>query len=163
MECSTVSHEKALINTLSHAYIFGIFSGIFEKVRISPADFRKPRKRFKAVFKEFMRLLKILFLKCFCDIFKFLENLRKSSESARKSSKNFGKFRKRFKTLFQKFWGFFKIFGKSSEVFGNYRKICGRNRNCSETFAIFEKFLRWSSKGLQHAQLLCARYDRKVE
>ena len=56
------------------------------------ANFRKLRKRFKPVFEELKRFMKL------------------------------GKLRKQFKSVFQMFLYFLKIFGKSSEIFGSVRK-----------------------------------------
>ena len=60
--------------------------------------------------------------------------------------KIFGKilesFKRKFEEIFYDFLNFSENLLKFSEVFGNHRKICGRDQNCSETFAGVEKY--WS-------------------
>ena len=121
---STVSHEKALHNYFIPCLDLRKTYGNFGKSSEISANFRKLRKRFKPVFEEHKRLMKLLenfgnsskeFSRCFYDFLKFSENLRKCSESI-------GNFRKRFKINFQMFLLSFEIFGKSSEIFENFRK-----------------------------------------
>ena len=125
---STVSHEKALHNYFIPCLNLRKTYGNFGKSSEISANFRKLRKRFKPVFEELTRFLKLLenfghsskvFSRCFYDFLKFSENLRKSSEAFGNLRKIFGKLRKRFKINFQMFLWLFKIFGKSLEIFGN--------------------------------------------
>ena len=125
--CSTVSHEKALLNYFIPCLNLRQTYGNFGKSSEISANFRKLRKRFKPVFEELKRFMKLLenfgnslkvFSRCFYDFLKFSENLRKFSE-------NFGN---GSKVIFRRFLWFFKIFWKSSkssessEVFGNLPK-----------------------------------------
>ena len=80
-------------------------NGNFGKSSEISANFRKLRKRFKPVFEELKRFIKLLenfgnssrvYSKCFYDFLNFWENLRKSPEIC-------GKLRKQFKSNFQMF------------------------------------------------------------
>ena len=135
--CSTVSHEKALHNYFIPCLNLRKTYGNFGKSSEISANFRKLQKRLKPVFEELKRFMKLLenfgnsskvFSRCFNDLLKFSENIRKSSEI-------FGKLRKRYKSNFQMFLWLFKIFWKSSEILGSVRKssktISGCDRKCS--------------------------------
>ena len=135
MAFSTVSHEKALHNYFIPCLNLRKIYGNFGKSSEISANFRKLRKRFKPVFEELKRFIKLLenfgnssnvFSRCFYDFLKFSENFRKSSEVFRilwKYSENFGN---SSKVIFRCFYDFLKYSGNlrtSSEVFGNLRKI----------------------------------------
>ena len=126
--CSTVSHENALHNYFIPCLNIRKTYGNFGKSLEISANFRKLRKRFKPVFEELKRFMKLLenfgnSSKVLSRWFlRFLKIFGKSSEvfgNLRKSWENFRKLRKRFKSNFQMFLWFFKIFGKSSEIFGS--------------------------------------------
>ena len=159
MACSTVTHEKALHNYfISCLNLQKAYGNIRKSSEIS-ANFRKLRKRFKPVFEELKRFMKLLenfensskvFFRCvnlwFFKIFgkssEIFGNVRKSSEvfgNLRKFSENL---RKRFKSNFQMFFWFLKIFGKTSEIFGNRRK-------CSEIFGKFPYLIGNTGNGSQ--------------
>ena len=79
-------------------------------------------------------------------------NLREVSENSGNGSKLF----------FRSFYDFLKFLPnlrKSSEVFVNHQNICGRDGNCSETFAIVRKFRNWFREVLKRtpAQVAVAR------
>ena len=118
---SMVSHSKALHNYFIPCLDLWKTYGNFGKSSEISANFRKLWKRFKPVFEEHKRFLKLLenfgnsskvFSRCFYDFLKFSENLRKCSEII-------GNFWKQFKINFQMFLWSFEIFGKSLEIFGN--------------------------------------------
>ena len=92
--CSTVSHEKAWHNYFIPCLNLRETYGNFGKSSEISANFRKLRKRFKPVFDELRRFVKLL--------------------------KNFGNSSKVFSRCF---YYFFLIFGKSLEIFGNLRKF----------------------------------------
>ena len=137
--CSTVSHEKALHNYFIPCLNLRKTYGNFGKTSEISANFQKLRKRFKPVFEEFKRFMKVLenfgnsskvFSRCYYDFLKFSKNPWISSEvfgNLRQFSENFGSGSKViFRWFF--FYDFLKIFGKSSEVLENLRKISGRDR-----------------------------------
>ena len=129
------------------------------------------RKRFKPVFEEFKRFMKLLenfgnsskvFSRCFYDFFKFSENLRKSSEvfgNLWKIAENFGNGSKVIFRCFYDFSKFSEILRKSLET------ILGCDRKCSQRFAGVERFrsLLLRSPQMDPSKLLRARNDRKVE
>ena len=132
MAYSTVSHEKALHNYFIPCLNLRKTYGNFGKSSEISANFLKLRKRFKPVFEELKRFMKLLenfgnsskvFSRCFYVFFKFSENLRKSSEvlgNPRKFPENVGNGPK---VIFRCFYVFFK-----------FRKIVGNLRKCSEIF-----------------------------
>ena len=137
MACSTVSHEKALHNYFIPCLNLRKTYESFGKRSEISANFRKLRKRFKPVFEELKRFMKLLenfgnslkvFSRCFYDFLKLLENYRKSSDvfgNLLKFSENFGNGSKVIFRCFYDFKNFRKIFGnlrKCSEIFGNFRK-----------------------------------------
>ena len=148
MACSTVSHEKALHNYFIPCLNLRKTYESFGKRSEISANFRKLRKRFKPVFEELKRFMKLLenfgnslkvFSRCFYDFLKLLENYRKSSDvfgNLLKFSENFGNGSKVIFRCFYDFKNFRKIFGKSSEVFGNLRKF-------SENFGNGSKVIFW--------------------
>ena len=138
--------------------------GNFGKSSEISANFRKLRKRFKPVFEEHKRFMKLLenfgnsskvFSRCFYDFLKFSENLRKSSEvfgNPRKFSENFGN---GSKVIFRCFYNFLKLsenVRECSDVFGNLRKrfsdVIGNVRNGSQELKDFgDRFwevLKWT-------------------
>ena len=152
-----VSLKKALHNYFIPCLNLRKTYGNFGKSSEISANFRKLEKRFKAVFEELKRFMKLLenfgnsskvFPDDFIKILKFSENLRKSSEtfgSVRKYSEIFRKLLNWFKNNFLMFLWFFKIFGKSSEVFGNLRKFSENFGNGSKViFRCFYDFLKFS-------------------
>ena len=138
MAFSTVSHEKALHNYFIPCLNLRKIYGNFGKSSEISANFRKLRKRFKPVFEELKRFIKLLenfenssnvFSRCFYDFLKFSENFRKSSEVFRILWKYSENFRNSSKVIFRCFYDFLKYSGNlrtSSEVFGNLRKISER-------------------------------------
>ena len=118
MACSTVSHEKALHNYFIPCINLRKTYGNFGKSSEVSANFLKLRKRFKPVFEDHRRFMKLLenfgnsskvFSRCFYYFLKFSENLRKSSEKLRNGSKVIFRF-------------FFLIFFNFRKIFGNLRK-----------------------------------------
>ena len=142
MACSTVSREKALHNYFIPCLNLRKTYGNFGKTSEISANFRKLRKRFKPVFEELKRFIKLLenfgksskvFSRCFYDFLKFSENLRKFSEIFRNGSKLI--FR-----CFYDFLNFRKIFGnlrKSSKIFGKFPDVIGNVRNGSQELKSF--------------------------
>ena len=135
---SMVSHEKPLHNYFIPCLDLRKTYGDFGKSSETSSNFRKLLKRFKPVFEEHKRFMKLLknfgnsskvFSRCFYDFFNFPKifgNLRKCSEIL-------GNFRKTLETVqsnFQMFLWLFKIFGKSSEIFGCVRKSSGTIFGC---------------------------------
>ena len=102
MACSTVSHEKALHNYFIPCLNLRKTYGNFGKTSEISANFQKLRKRFKPVFEEFKRFMKVLenfgnsskvFSRCYYDFSKFSKNPWISSEvfgNLRQFSENFG-------------------------------------------------------------------------
>ena len=95
MALSTVSHEKALHNYFIPCLNLRKIYGNFGKSSEISANFRKLRKRFKPVFEELKRFIKLLenfgnssnvFSRCFYDFLKFSEIFG----SVRRFSENFG-------------------------------------------------------------------------
>ena len=87
--CSTVSHKKALHNYFIPCLNLQKTNKNFWKSSEISRNFRKLRKRFKPVFEELKRFMKLLenfrncskvFSRCFYGFLKFSENLWKSSE-----------------------------------------------------------------------------------
>ena len=91
--CSTVSHEKALHNYFIPCLNLWKTYRNFGKSSEISVNFRKLRKRFKPVFGEPKRFMKLL------------ENFADSS-----------------KVFSRCFYDFFQIFVKSSDIFGSVRK-----------------------------------------
>ena len=132
---STVSHEKALHNYFIPCLNLRKTYGNFGKSSEISANFRKLRKRFKPVYEEHKRFLKLLenfrnspkvFSRCFYAFIKFSENLRESSEvfgNHQKFSENFGNGSKVIFRCFYDFSKFSKNLRISSEVFGNLRRF----------------------------------------
>ena len=136
MACSTVSHEKSLHNYFIPCLNLRKTYGNFGKSSEISANFRKLRKRFKSVFEELKRFMKLLenfgnsskvFSRCFYD-FLFFKIFGKSSKifgSVHKFSENFGNGSKVIFSCFYDFLIFSEIFGslwKCSEIFGNVQK-----------------------------------------
>ena len=134
MAYSTVSHEKALHNYFVPCLNLRKTYESFGKRSEISANFRKLRKRFKPVFEELKRFMKLLenfgnslkvFSRCFYDFLKLSENLRKSSEvfgNLLKFSENFGNGSKVIFRCFLRFLKFSENLRKSSEIFGKLRK-----------------------------------------
>ena len=137
MACSTVSHEKALHNYFIPCPNLRKTYGNFGKSSEISASFRKLRKRFKPVFEELKRIMKLLenfgnsskvFSRCFYDFLKIFGKSSEIFESVRKSSEIFGNLRKPLKSNFRCFYDFLKFsenLRKSSET------ISGCDRKCS--------------------------------
>ena len=124
MAFSTVSHEKALHNYFIPCLDLQKTYGNFGKSSEISANFRKLRKRFKPVFEEHKRFMKLLqnfgnsskvFSRCFYGFLKFSENLQKFSE-------NFGNGSKLIFRCFYDLLKFSENLWKCSEIFGNFRK-----------------------------------------
>ena len=170
MASSTVSHEKAL-----HDYFIPYLNlrktyGNFGKSSIISVNFRKLQKRFKPVFDELKRFMKLLenfgngskvILRCTFEPFPMFSNsfvnrlsfgfpkiLRKTSEvfgNLRKFSENF---ENGSKVIFRCFYDFLKFsenLWKSSDIFGNLRKFSENFGNGSKViFRCFVDFFKFS-------------------
>ena len=146
MACSTVSHEKVLHNYFIPCLNLRKTYGNFGKSSEISANFRKLRKRFKPVFEELKRFMKLLenfgnslklFSRCFYNFLKFSENLRKSSDvfgNLREFSENFGNGSKVIFRCFYDFLKFSENLRKCSEMFGNDFRMW------SEMFVMVQEF-----------------------
>ena len=166
--CSAVSHEKALHNYFIPCLNLRKTYGNFWKSSKISANFRKLRKRFKPVYEELKRFMKLLenfgnsskvFSRSSYDFLKFSENLRKSSEvfgNLWKFSENFGNSSKVVFRCFYDFLNFRKIFGnlrKCSEIFGNGSKVIFI---CFYDFLKFSENLRKSSETISGCDRKCS-------